>query len=116
MRFFAPDGPRQELALAHDHKTATMGSSLAAMPQEDKMAIRENIEVTGQLWTVHDVARFLQMSASWVYKQAEAGLLPTRRLGAALRFDQADIRAYARGDWKPASAALLLQKQLKRVK
>ena len=61
-----------------------------------------------RLWKVGDVAEYLQVSTSWVYKQAEAGLLPTRRLGASLRFDPADIRAYGRGEWKPMSAAAMV--------
>lgn len=67
-----------------------------------------------RLWRVGDVADYLQVSTSWVYKQAEAGLLPTRRFGAALRFDPADVRSYARGEWKPVSAAtMLMQKRRK---
>ena len=46
------------------------------------------------LWTVSDVARFLSMSPQWVYKQAELGGLPCIRLGAALRFDPAEVRRY----------------------
>jgi hypothetical protein len=58
-----------------------------------------------RLWTVHDVAEFLQVSVSWAYKQASAGLLPTRRIAFLLRFDPDEIHAYARGDWKPATLA-----------
>ena len=61
-----------------------------------------------RLWKVDDVADFLQMSKSWVYKQAEAGLLPTRRLGANLRFSPDEIRAYAAGEWKPLPATAVL--------
>ncbi len=46
------------------------------------------------LWTVREVAAFLSMSGSWVYKEAEAGRLPTLRLGAALRFRPEDIRRW----------------------
>jgi predicted DNA-binding transcriptional regulator AlpA len=65
--------------------------------------MRQNSEVVPpeRLWKVSDVAEFLRMSSSWVYKQAEAGLLPVRRFGASIRFSPDDIRAYARGDWKP---------------
>lgn len=45
-------------------------------------------------WKVADVARFLAMSPQWVYKQAELGVLPCVRLGAALRFEPAAIRRY----------------------
>jgi predicted DNA-binding transcriptional regulator AlpA len=54
-----------------------------------------------RLWKVNDVAEFLQMSVSWVYKQAEGGLIPVRRLGASVRFDPVEVRAFANGEWKP---------------
>ncbi len=57
-----------------------------------------------ELWTVREVAAFLKVSTSWVYKQAEAGLLPVRRIGANLRFYPTDIDAYARGTWSPTSS------------
>lgn len=46
------------------------------------------------LWKVPDVARFLSMSPSWVYKKAEAGRLPCVRIGASLRFRPEEIRAF----------------------
>jgi hypothetical protein len=58
------------------------------------------------LWNPTDVAAFLQVSRSWVYQKAEAGLLPVIRLpgSSLLRFDPDLVRAFARGDWKPARA------------
>lgn len=47
------------------------------------------------MWRAADVARYLSMSLPWVYKQAELGTLPCVRLGAAVRFPVADIRAWA---------------------
>lgn len=41
---------------------------------------------TSSLWKVADVARFMNMSVSWVYKEAEAGRLPCIRIGSSLRF------------------------------
>lgn len=61
-----------------------------------------------RLWKVSDVATYLQMSTSWVYKEAEAGRLPVRRFGFALRFSPSDIEAYARGEWQPMSGAEVL--------
>lgn len=49
------------------------------------------------LWTVHDVARYLKASRSWVYHRAESGELPCLRVGGLLRFDPDAIRAFARG-------------------
>jgi excisionase family DNA binding protein len=46
------------------------------------------------LWTVHDIARVLKSSVSWVYKAAERGELPCIRIGAMLRFEPATIRAW----------------------
>lgn len=46
------------------------------------------------LWKVADVARFLSMSTSWVYKEAEAGRLPCVRIGASLRFSPEVIRRF----------------------
>jgi hypothetical protein len=62
----------------------------------------------GAMWDVHDVAHYLKTTTSWVYQEQRAGRLPGRRLGSArghLRFEPADIRAYARGEWKPEEAA-----------
>jgi len=54
-----------------------------------------------RLWTVRDVAAFLQASTSYVYKAAERGEVPCRRVGALLRFVPAEVRAWALG--KPAT-------------
>lgn len=49
------------------------------------------------LWTVADVAGYLKASRSWVYQKAEAGLLPSMRIGGLLRFDPEAVRAWAHG-------------------
>ena len=46
------------------------------------------------LWKVANVAAFLSVSTSWVYKEAEDGPLPCVRLGANLRFQPTAIRQY----------------------
>lgn len=49
-----------------------------------------NIET---LWTAKDVADFLKMSVSWVYKAAERGDIPGQvRVSNRLRFDPNAIR------------------------
>ncbi|HYD40081.1 MAG TPA: helix-turn-helix domain-containing protein [Anaeromyxobacter sp.] len=58
-----------------------------------------------RLWTVKDVARYLGVSASWVYQHVAAGELPYRRIGGLVRFFPEDVRAYARGE--PASSPVL---------
>ena len=58
------------------------------------------------LWSPTEVAAFLQVSRSWVYQKAEAGLLPVIRLpgSSLLRFEPESIEAFARGDWTPPEA------------
>jgi excisionase family DNA binding protein len=60
-------------------------------------------ETAERLWTVRDVAAFLQVSTSYVYKAAERGEVPCRRVGALLRFVPAEVRAWALGE--PVSGA-----------
>src|ERR1700722_6938211 len=48
---------------------------------------------TDCLWDVSQCARFFNASESWVYHQAEAGLLPCIRTGRLLRFDPAAVKA-----------------------
>lgn len=47
-------------------------------------------------WTVREAARFLSCSVSWVYKAAAKGQIPCVRIGAMLRFDPEQLRAFAR--------------------
>ena len=54
------------------------------------------------LWTAVQVGAYLNVSRSWVYLHAEAGTLPSLRIGGLRRFDPEAIRAYARGEWRPA--------------
>lgn len=52
---------------------------------------------TDGLWDVADVASFLKVSRSWVYRRAEAGLLPCVRIGSLLRFNPEVVRGIASG-------------------
>jgi excisionase family DNA binding protein len=47
------------------------------------------------LWDARDVARYLKVSRSWVYRQAEGGMLPHLKVGGLVRFVPAEIIAYA---------------------
>jgi excisionase family DNA binding protein len=58
------------------------------------------------LWTWREVADYLRASRSWVYKAADAGTLPSLRIGGLLRFDPAMVRAFARGE-QPAAVVSL---------
>jgi excisionase family DNA binding protein len=65
-----------------------------------------------QLLTVHDTARFLNVSVSWVYEHTRDDAddrLPFVKLGKYLRFDCADLRAYV--DAKRASARTARRKR-----
>ena len=53
-----------------------------------------------RLWTVKNVAEFLQCSRDFVYEHAEDGTLPCRRIGGLLRFDPDTIRRWARGEFQ----------------
>ncbi len=55
------------------------------------------------LWTAAEVAKYLNVSRSWVYHRSESGELPCLRIGAVVRFDPNVIRAFARGE-RPAGA------------
>jgi excisionase family DNA binding protein len=57
------------------------------------------------LWDANDVAAYLKCSRSLVYQKAEAGLLPSLRIGGLLRFDQGQVRRWALG--KTESARVL---------
>lgn len=47
-------------------------------------------------WKVKEAAKFLSCSTSWVYKAAARGEIPCVRIGAMLRFDPEQLRAFAR--------------------
>ena len=64
---------------------------MKALPDPDSASPEDS------LWDAMHVARYLKVSRSWVYHQAEAGLLPHLRVGSLLRFDPDAIRAYAKG-------------------
>jgi excisionase family DNA binding protein len=50
------------------------------------------------LWDALDVARYLKVSRNWVYLQADAGRLPSVRIGGLRRFDPDKIRAFGAGE------------------
>ena len=47
-----------------------------------------------RLWTVSEVAEFLQLHAKTVYAMAAGGKLPCVRVGSHLRFDSRDIASW----------------------
>ena len=56
-------------------------------------AVTEELE-PGSLWDVRRAARYLSKSTTWVYREAEGGRLPFRRVGRTLRFIPAELRAW----------------------
>jgi excisionase family DNA binding protein len=50
------------------------------------------------LWTAEDVAAFLRVSLSMIYKLRRTGALPAVRVGALFRFEPDAVRAFARGE------------------
>jgi excisionase family DNA binding protein len=53
------------------------------------------------MMTAEDVAAFLKISLSMVYKLRRERRLPGVAVGALWRFDPADVRAFARGELPP---------------
>ncbi len=62
------------------------------------------------LWTVKDVANYLRVSVSLVYKKAEGGTIPCVRMGALLRFDPVAIRHWALGDAAPSGTLVPMRR------
>jgi len=58
------------------------------------------------LWDAKDVAAFLKVSRSWVYLHAEAGTLPSVKVGGLRRFVPAHVRAWATGE-KPQPSGVV---------
>lgn len=50
------------------------------------------------LWTAEDVAGYLQISLSMVYKLRRTKRLPSIAIGALYRFDPNQVRAFGRGE------------------
>jgi len=50
------------------------------------------------LWDSLDVARYLKVSRSMVYKLGQTGELPSLPIGACMRFDPAIVREFAHAE------------------
>jgi excisionase family DNA binding protein len=63
----------------------------------DQADVHSEAAVGDELLTVHDAARFLNVSVSWVYEHTRddnEDRLPFVKIGKYLRFDRHDLRAY----------------------
>ena len=56
------------------------------------------VPVTEPLWTAGDVANFLRVSRSMVYKLRRTGTLPAIRVGVLFRVGPDAVRAFTRTD------------------
>jgi len=66
------------------------------MTTRDDSATLQNMPEA--LWRAEDVADFLRCSLSMVYKLRREGKMPAIHVGALLRFNPDQVRAFARGD------------------
>lgn len=61
-----------------------------------------------QLWTVAEVAAYLKTSRSWVYEKSKgADAIPTMKVGGLLRYEPAEVRAWAHGERKHSNVVAL---------
>lgn len=67
--------------------------------------------VKAPLLTVRDVAKQLQVSASWVYKAVAKNRIPYVNIGALVRFRQADLDIFVSGAWRPEAKVIALPKR-----
>jgi len=70
------------------------------------MKSAEKPDAAEGLWDAKDVAAFVKASRSWVYQQAEAGVLPCLRVCGLLRFEPGAVRAFVRGDHLPGASVI----------
>jgi len=71
---------------------------MAATHELDNVpSLTANVGDEDALLTVHDTARFLKVSVTWVYEHVRPeseDRLPFVKLGKYLRFDRRDLQAY----------------------
>jgi len=58
-----------------------------------------------RILTVEDLAAFLKLSEATIYRMAQAGELPARRIGRSWRFSQAQIHEWFREQGDGGGAA-----------
>jgi excisionase family DNA binding protein len=61
------------------------------------------------LMTAGDVAAYLRVSKSMVYKLAESAHLPSLRIGACLRFQRDTVERFARGEIRGETEGRVLE-------
>ncbi|WP_447980276.1 helix-turn-helix domain-containing protein [Candidatus Nitrospira bockiana] len=58
--------------------------------------MNSSVDVEPAIWTVTEVAQFLRVPRSTVYKLAKRGLLPGQKVGKHWRFVRDDIEKWIR--------------------
>jgi excisionase family DNA binding protein len=53
---------------------------------------------SSSLLTMREVAQLLKVPRSWIYDRTRRNAIPVQRVGKYLRFDQQEIRAWARAN------------------
>ena len=76
-------------------RAASEAKAAAAAPSEPE-----------NLWDAKRTAAYLGCSASKVYQQAEAGVIPSLHPGGHLRFEPEAVRAWARGAAAPQTSVV----------
>ncbi len=92
----ALDVDRAVTAMNHSEIGGRRGEHLFAGGERHRNA-DSAIAHGDELLTVHDAARFLNVSVSWIYEHSRDDAedrLPSVKLGKYLRFDRTDLRAY----------------------
>ncbi len=64
------------------------------------------------LWTVRDVAAFLQVGRNAIYGMAQSGEIPSLRVGARVRFVPDEIRAWLARQRAPNATVLPMTKEV----
>ena len=69
-------------------------SSAITISQEPDVVLREGQAAPDRLLEAEDVARYIGMTADWVYREVRAGRMPHIRLGRYVRFRRESIDAW----------------------
>jgi excisionase family DNA binding protein len=84
--------------MASHTESGVSSTTAASNPVNANVRLRGPTEAATTLWTASDVASYLKVSRSMVYKLGQTGELPCLHVGACLRFDAEVVRGFARGE------------------
>jgi excisionase family DNA binding protein len=69
-------------------------NSVSTILHEPDVAVRDDQVAPNRLLEADDVARYIGMTADWVYREVRAGRMPHIRLGRYVRFRRESIDAW----------------------